>query len=274
MRQLYIQYATEMAECNKIANDLVGQQDMKKKLKDTDGAIERFVGNRLDTDYIRDLQKSHHASSGINSEKYNIMVNYFKFTLDQKESNGLLDYNIKTEDHGSEDHDMEGTVSASANIRASNNLADQMFGGLDMLWGNVSHPEADAIRKQMNKAYYANKSFKSLIHQNMARMNEQGVFHDLLEFKHQPISYDSQPSLEQKCSMIAINLGLVPQGFKGFSKVRGGEHHESAWEEYPEGDERRFGMGQGKIADGLDEGDGGEQSVPAAHNKKRARTAE
>jgi len=142
-----------------------------------------------------------------------------------------------------------------------------------MLWGNVSHPEADAVRKQMNKAYYANKSFKSLIDQNMARMNEQGVFYDPWEFKHQPISYDSTISREQKCSMIAINLGLVPQGFKGFSKVRGGEHHAAAWEEYPEGDERRFGTGQGDIADGFDEGDDGELSVPA-HNKKRARTAE
>ena len=194
-------YATEKAECNKIANDLVGlremNEDMKKKLKDTDGAIERFVGgNRLDTNNIRDLQKSHNASSSINSEKYNMMVNYFKFTLDQKESSGLLDFNIKTEDHGSEDHDMEGTVSASANVRTSNNLAHQLFGGLDMLWGNVSHPEADAVRKQMNKAYYANKSFKSLIDQNMARMNEQGVFYDPWEFKHQPISYDSTISRE------------------------------------------------------------------------------
>jgi len=65
-------YATEKADCNKIAKDAVGLQDVnketKKKLKDTDGAIERFVGNRLDTDYIRHLQNSHDATSNINSD--------------------------------------------------------------------------------------------------------------------------------------------------------------------------------------------------------------
>lgn len=120
------------------------------------------------------------------------------------------------------------SFSTSANVCASNNLAYKLFGGL-CLWGNVSHPEADAIRQQTNTSYSANKIFKSLIVQIMVRMSKQGVFHDPWDFRHQAIYYGSKLSLEQT-SAITANLGLVPKGAKGISKVS--LCHATAWEEY------------------------------------------
>lgn len=158
-------YAAEKAECNNIAKDLLGLQEMnevtKKKLKDADGAIVIKDLTRI----ISVIHRNPTMQQAISTlKKYNMKVNYFKFTLDKKGWDGLLDFNIKTEDHGSKDHSSEdheeGNISASANVCASKNLAYQLFGGNGMLWGNVTRPEADAIRQQMNKSYCANNTSK------------------------------------------------------------------------------------------------------------------